>query len=136
MEKKPLIHKLPELLFGDLNKDLLEDQDSIDEFSETIETLLKISPEMRSKENVAVLARYFSSLDFFINVQKEHGQEMCNEVYQKLRIRYARRGEDIFHVNDIGDRFYVVLEGMLSVRIPRSKEIYIAPEDIEAYINK
>jgi len=36
---------------------------------------------------------------------------MCENIYKKLEILQAKSGEHIFHVNDIGDKFYVILQG-------------------------
>lgn len=83
-----------------------------------------------------MLSIYFDTLDFFQNITKEYGQEMSNHIYQELQLLEMAQGEHVFNYNDVGDIFYVLLEGTLMLRIPRTKDVAFTQEEMEDYANK
>lgn len=56
------------------------------------------------------------------------------EIYKKLSIMETSKGQHIFHVNDIGDNFYIILQGSCSVRLPRTKEMVLTEPELTEYI--
>ena len=98
-----------------------------------IKRILKISSELRTKRNTEMLSKYFDTLEFFKNINKEYGQEMCMHIYQELHLQEAKQGEHIFHYNDVGETFYILLEGTLMLRIPRTKDVTFTQEEMEEY---
>lgn len=43
---------------------------------------------------------------------------MCIE----LKYEYKKKGDIVFNFGDIGDKFYVILQGSVSVRIPNKRK--------------
>ena len=99
-----------------------------------METILKIAPELRSRPKIDTLCDFFGSQEFFENLEDEYGREMCRDLYTKLKIKNYKAGEHVFNYNDMGDTFYIVLNGAVSIRIPRFKVVQMKPENVDKYI--
>lgn len=40
-----------------------------------VETILKIAPELRTRDKIDILAQHFGGLDFFVNLMEEYGED-------------------------------------------------------------
>jgi CRP-like cAMP-binding protein len=40
----------------------------------------------------------------------------------ELKYEYKKRGDFVFKYGDVGDKFYVILKGSVTVRIPNPKK--------------
>ena len=99
--------------------------------------ILRMNPELRTKRNIETLSKYFDTLEFFFqNISKEYGQDMCMHIYQELHLQEAKQGEHIFHYNDIGETFYILLEGTLMLRVPWIRDVAFTQEEMEDYAKK
>lgn len=61
---------------------------------------------------------------------------MWRDLYQQLKVKSYKAGENVFNYNDIGDTFYIILSGTCQIRIPRYKEITCTPDYIEKYVQE
>lgn len=66
-----------------------------------------------------VLMPLLKELKFFKSKQIE-GNDIL-QVCQEIKYEYMSQGDYVFKFGDTGDKFYVILKGEVSVRIPDPK---------------
>ena len=62
-------------------------------------------------------------MQFFAGVKKEYGQEVANKWYNELKYEFFPKGSTVFNFGEFGTKFYIVVKGKVSWKIPFLKEI-------------
>ena len=68
--------------------------------------------ENASKDRDNKMLAYFKSLEL--------SEFQMKEVIKKLRYEFHSAGTKIFQYQDIGDKFYLIIEGSVSVWVPQT----------------
>lgn len=76
----------------------------------------------RTQEEVDLLISVFSYISFFQNFQKEFDEETYLELLKKLRYEYGKKNRKIFNYGDMGRKFYIILNGEVSVLVPQNND--------------
>lgn len=84
--------------------------------------VLKKNPLLRTKEEIDLLANVFSYIGFFQSFQKEFDDETYDELLKKLRYEYGKKDKKIFNYGDMGRKFYIILNGEVSVFVPSTEK--------------
>ena len=92
----------------------------------------------RTKDDVARMAQYFERLPYFQGLQvptkatsTTDKQQLINESCKQLKYRNYKEGEEIIRFGDVGDEFFIIMEGKVSVQTPKTVVINL-PEAYEA----
>ncbi|KRW98246.1 Metalloenzyme, LuxS/M16 peptidase-like protein [Pseudocohnilembus persalinus] len=80
--------------------------------------ILKKNPQFRNETDLEVLKSTVNDIQFFQNLAKEHGQEKMMQVIKKLKYENFKKGHFVFHKEDIGSKFYIILRGSVAVLKP------------------
>lgn len=84
--------------------------------------VLKKNTLLRTKEEIDFLANVFSYIGFFQSFQKEFDNETYDELLKKLRYEYGKKDKKIFNYGDMGRKFYIILNGEVSVLVPPNEK--------------
>lgn len=74
-------------------------------------------------EDFSKIPSFFNELKFFNDLIKEQGQNIANQLYTKLIYEFVPKGETVFSYGELGSKFYVVVKGLVGVKVPFEKEI-------------
>ena len=75
--------------------------------------------EQRTEKDFHILMPIVKELKFFL--QKQIVGQDLHEVCHLVKHEYMRAGDHVFKYGDFGDKFYVILKGQVSIRIPDPK---------------
>lgn len=56
----------------------------------------------------------FKNIKFF----KGEGDDMMPEIVQRLTYEYFPRGKEVFEYGSIGEKFYIIIDGEVSIMVP------------------
>ena len=98
--------------------------------------LLKDS-NTRTNQEVLIVANYLSkNYKYFINLKKNDSQQKINELSKICKLEKFHPGDTIILYGDIGDKFYIVLEGQVEIYIPEYYEKEITPYEYLEILDK
>lgn len=86
---------------------------------------------------MTTLNNYFDKFPLFeklkmTNYDFHHKQRL----YQAMQYRYFNQNDTIFNFGDIGDQFYIILKGKVSVRIPKQQSLNLTRYEFFKFILK
>lgn len=74
-----------------------------------------LPPEHRTEEQVEDILDFVKNVKFFQKLSQAHQKALC----RRMTIESFQRDQYIFHVGDVGDKFYIIVSGSVSVQVPR-----------------
>merc|ERR1719160_1635950 len=82
--------------------------------------LLRRPPELRSDNDVQAILELVQMQDatFILSLSSSVQTEVC----RRLGLENFGTGERIFDYGDEGDKFYIILEGRVSIEVPRRND--------------
>ncbi|CAI2382688.1 unnamed protein product [Moneuplotes crassus] len=85
-------------------------------------TLSKVPEERSKKEMIEIIPR-IRSIKFFQEKESSDDFTIDPEIYyldiiKRLKLEFIPRGEIVFDMGSIGDKFYIILKGMVSILVP------------------
>ncbi|CAD8074148.1 unnamed protein product [Paramecium sonneborni] len=88
-----------------------------------VEFLLKKSPQHRSKAEIDLLVQLTSQLPFFKQYMKqENGQQIQRKCCKNMYCEKLRENEIVFYVDSVGTKFYIILEGSVTVLVRKPNQ--------------
>ena len=103
---------------------------------EYILNILEKNPKNRKENEIKNVADFLSTnYTYFQNLKKSDSQLMVEKLAKLSRIKIFYPGETIIKFGDIGDKFYVVIEGFVQVYKPIFEEKKMTPNDFIKYMN-
>ncbi|CAD8160515.1 unnamed protein product [Paramecium pentaurelia] len=94
-------------------------QKQIDE----VEFLLKKSPQHRSKAEINLLLQLTSQLPFFKQYMKqENGLQIQRKCCKNMYCEKFKANEIVFYVDSVGTKFYIILEGSVTVLVRKPNQ--------------
>ena len=90
------------------------------------------------KRNIEPIIKYLVTLKNFTYIIKNYSssnyENTLNELAKKLKLKKIRKNELIFQQGEIGENFYIVLNGHLKILILRPYEYYMSEEEYILYL--
>ena len=94
------------------------------------------APSLRMSKDIELYADYLSqNYQYFIKLKKEDSQLKVEKLTKICHIEKNFKGESIINYGEIGDKFYIVLEGIVEVYKPKYVEIELLPNDFINMLN-
>ena len=116
----------------------LESRDRIDISLENLIELLKMPQMKRSKSDSRLIQNYLcQNFDYFKKLtQDPDGKEKIPKIIAVLNYETFRKDEHIIHYGEIGDKFYILLSGTVSIYKPSPKNVNMTLHDYVDYLVK
>lgn len=102
----------------EVKMDLLNNEIEIEEIKE----ILMTAPADKTKEDLKILQEYFQDHDFFKDILSKKSKEERFAMLECLQYVEKKAGETIFKIDDVGELFYVILEGEVAINLPMLSE--------------
>ena len=92
---------------------------------------------MRSNKEVIIFAKYLSeNYQYFKKIKEEDSQLKVEQITRICRLEKIYKNESIINYGEIGDKFYIVLEGIVEVYRPKYIDIELYPNEFMTMLNK
>ena len=97
--------------------------------------ILEKNPKNRKENEIKDVSEFLSkNYSYFQNLKKNESQLIVEKLAKVSRIKVFYPGETIIKFGDIGEKFYVVIEGFVQVYKPIFEEKKISPNDFIKYM--
>ena len=90
-----------------------------------VENILKLDPEQRMKKDLTRLTDYFQNNKFFREQSQNFEKATIQFMYRNMHFLELQKGQEVFKYGDVGELFYIVMDGEISIKTP-------FPEELEA----
>ena len=102
---------------------------------EYIYTILEKNPKNRKVKDIINVADYLSkNYQYFQNIKGDSKLKVEN-LAKIARIKICYPGESIIRYGEIGDKFYVVMEGKIQIYKPMYEGVQMTPNEFIKYMN-
>ena len=102
---------------------------------EYIYTILEKNPKNRKEKDIINVADYLSkNYQYFQNIKGDSKLKVEN-LAKIARIKICYPGESIIRYGEIGDKFYVVMEGKIQIYKPMYEGVQLTPIEFIKYMN-
>lgn len=92
------------------------------------------SPVDRTKEDLKLLIEYFQDHDFFKDILSKKSKEERYAMLECMQLVEKKAKENIFKIDDVGELFYIILEGEVSINLPTlAEKITWQPDEYDDY---
>ncbi|KAL4474434.1 hypothetical protein ABPG72_007833 [Tetrahymena utriculariae] len=88
--------------------------------------IIKTQSYQNNDQDLAFVVNELERFDHILQIKGEEGyQELLKQCIQYLHYEFVPKGKFLFHYGDIGEKFYFIAKGKVSIHVPRpSKEIF------------
>ena len=81
-----------------------------------LKSILSKPPAFRSSEDLKEIASYICKIKFFSELKED--KQVFNDCCMYITYEYFPENRYVFHMGDIGDKFYIMIEGEAAVLVP------------------
>ena len=104
---------------------------------EDVFNFLSKNPNLRSLQEIHVYGEYLSkNYNYFAKLQAEDSQLKVEKLAKVCKLEKNFKGESIINYGEIGDKFYIVLEGVVEIFKPKYVEINVTPSEFMGTLYK
>ena len=97
--------------------------------------ILEKNPKNRKEKEIQIISDYLSqNYQYFQNIKNESQLKMEN-LAKVVRLKIFYPGEEIIRYGEMGDKFYIVMEGKVQIYKPKYEEVQMTPNDFIKYMN-
>lgn len=97
----------------------------------------KKPPIMRTNYEIEIFGKYLSdNYEYFKKIKNEDSQLKVEQITKICRLEKYSKNDLIINYGEIGDKFFIVIEGMVEVYKPKFIEIEVYPKDFINILNK
>ena len=88
------------------------------------------NPNLRTPQEISVYAKYLSkNYQYFTKLKNEDSQLKVEKLTKVCKLQKTLKGDSIINFGEIGDKFYIVLEGKVEIYKPVYVEITATPSE-------
>eukprot|EP00347_Sterkiella_histriomuscorum_P010422 403376361 len=84
----------------------------------TLKEIMSCLGKEQTNEDITFMKDYFSKFLFMEDVVK--GEDTYRFIFQIMKHQYFEKDATIFNYNDQGDLFYIILQGRVSIKVPKT----------------
>ena len=86
---------------------------------------LSKSPNKRTFQEIKIYAKYLSNnFQYFTKLKNEDSQLKVEKLTKVCKLQETMKGDSIIYFGEIGDKFYIVLEGIVEIYKPIYVEVF------------
>ena len=75
-------------------------------------------PRERTERDLEEMEAFFREYPIFKELRSERDRDTILRAFQDMRLRTHRQGDAVVRFGEVGQEFFVVLQGRVSVRVP------------------
>ena len=91
--------------------------------------ILQKEPDDRTKEDLFVLSKYFKENSIFEKLKLDlNDQTLREQLFLSMRILVLSKDDFVFKYGDLGDKFYIIMSGKVSISVPIFNSEHIGEE--------
>lgn len=99
------------------------------------------SKKLRNKNDLLYIQHFLTNYKSLMNTLYQNSflsdpNELLNQLSMYILMEKFKKDQVICHFGDIGDKFYFVISGNLSVLIPKELKVVMTKHEYNAYLNK
>ena len=79
---------------------------------------MKIEPDDRSSREINLLERFFKANLYFRKLSDLYEEKTIQYLFKKMRFIEFEAGDTVFEYGDVGEHFYVIIEGIVAIKVP------------------
>ena len=92
---------------------------------------------MRTNSEIIIFGKFLSdNYQYFKKIKNEDTQLKVEQITKICRLEKFSKNDSIINYGEIGDKFYIVLEGIVEVYKPKYIEIEVFPNEFISIINR
>ncbi|CAI2385596.1 unnamed protein product [Moneuplotes crassus] len=95
--------------------------------------IMSLNPEKRNIKQIHKIVEKLSHVTFFSDLKKVHGKQAVKECCAQLTLQVFEPGDSIITYREVGEEFFVILEGSAKVYAPVEFEMTGTKEEILDY---
>lgn len=102
-----------------------------------IRVILTKEPKERSSQEIKQVQKHFKDNKFFAKVLKERDEKTFYDLCERLRLEEHQEGAVVFNYGDQGQLFYIVIDGLVDVKVPSPvllEEDSASPEGLISFL--
>ena len=126
------------LINSEIYRKLLSNNKSLTDVTinkDLVLTILNKNPKNRKENEIKIVADYLSeNYEYFKNIKKIDSQLKVEKLAKVARINIFYPGETIIRFGDIGDKFYIIIEGFVEIYKPKFESVKMSPNDFIKYM--
>lgn len=113
----------------------------VDSNTESLIEVLKIHPSKRNHSQIYQICRFIAKTDFF---EKLRNMKISEASFETLNYNFSlnlelcnlQKDEILFRINDIGDKFYIIIQGSVDILKVASEKKSMSNKEYLIYLNK
>ena len=99
--------------------------------------ILSKDPDKRNSQEILIASDYLSkNYKYFIDLKKNDAKVKVEMLAKICKLEIFKPGDTIILYGDIGDKFYIVLEGLVEIYIPEYSEKEMTPFEFLQILDK
>ena len=104
---------------------------------EDLYNFFKKSPNLRSYQEIEIFGNYLSkNYQYFKKLKNEDSQLKVEKLTKICRLERVSEGNSIINFGEEGDKFYIVLEGIVEIYKPKYVEVELLPNEFLHFLNR
>lgn len=103
---------------------------------EEIYSLLRIPIRLRTPKHIQTLMSITESVTFFHKIYQEYNSAVIHEkCCETMTLEEYSESDIIINFGEVGDKFYIIFKGSVSVMVPTTERIKVKASEAELYKN-
>jgi CRP-like cAMP-binding protein len=98
--------------------------------SRQVKHYLSLPPKERTPAILNALVALTKDIEFFQTLARENSLQAHLACCSYMQVEVFKPGQAIFSVGDVGDKFYVILQGSVSVKVPTNKSLPLELQEV------
>lgn len=101
-----------------------------------IASILRIPSQFRSSVHIEYLKKLTKDVEFFAKISiEQNSSDIHTECCKVMNLEEYNCDDIIFNIGDKGEKFYIILSGSASVKVPAKKKILVSKQAINKLEN-
>ena len=110
---------------------------NIDLTKQDLYDFFRKAPSLRTNQEIEIFGDYLSQhFQYFKKLKNEDSQLKVEKITKICRLEKAFKGEPIINYGEEGDKFYIVLEGIVEIYKPVYIEVELLPNEFINLLNR
>ena len=101
-----------------------------------VASILRIPPNLRSNSHIETLMKLTKDVQFFIKISfEQNSADVHYECCKVMSLEEYSKDDVVFKFGEYGEKFYIILSGQVSVRVPAVRKFLVSKETLNKLEN-